>query len=324
MMVDFNFQDSKSFQLRLLESMYRIRVFEERTKSLFRQNKIYGALHLYIGQEAVAAGVGATLNKDDYILSTHRGHGHCIAKGAEFKYMLAELMGKVTGYSGGHGGSMHIFCEELGLLGGNGIVGGGIPISVGVGHSIKHRKSGQVVICFFGDGAVNNGAFHESLNMAALWSLPVVYICENNVYAATTRTEDVTLVQHIAHRAAGYGIPGDIVDGNDVEDVFESAKKAVDRARAGEGPSLIECKTYRIENHCMVLHQAKPVEELNAWKEKDPLECYECKLIEQEIVTEQQIVEMKKRNDQLLDKAERFALDSPFPEPEKVFSTFMV
>jgi len=323
MMADSHFQEGELLQLRLLETMYRIRIFEERAKSLYMQSRVYGALHLYIGQEAVAAGVCAALRKEDYVLSTHRGHGHCIAKGAEFKFMLAELMGKATGYSGGHGGSMHIFCQELGLLGGNGIVGGGIPISVGVGHSIKYRKSGQVVVCFFGDGAANNGTFHESLNMASLWKLPVVYICENNVYAATTRVEDVSPIQHFAHRAAGYGIPGAIVDGNDVEEVHKAAKEAVDRARSGYGPTLIECKTYRIENHCMVINQPKPPEELRAWQEKDPIKSYEEKLLRQKILSETQIIDMKRKNDYLLEKAEEFAIESPFPEPEKMMQNFL-
>ena len=280
---------SKELQVNLLETMYKIRLFEERTKKLFKQNYIFGALHLYIGEEAIATGACATLNKDDYVVSTHRGHGHAIAKGAELKYMLAELMGRKTGYSGGHGGSMHIFCKELGLLGGNGIVGAGIPIALGAAYSCKYRKTTQVAVCFFGDGAANQGTFHESMNMAALWKLPVIYICENNCFAATTSSYMTFPTKDIAPRAAGYDVPYAVIDGNDVETVYTCVSEAVDKARAGQGPTLIECKTYRIEDHCMVLHQEKDREELKRWQQRDPIATFEQKLLARNVITDSQI-----------------------------------
>jgi len=312
---------SKELKLQMLETMYQIRFFEERTMSLFKQNFIFGALHLYIGEEAIATGVCAVLNKDDYVGSTHRGHGHSIAKGAELKYMMAELMGRKTGYSGGHGGSMHIFCRELGLLGGNGIVAAGIPIALGAAYSAQYRKSNQVTVGFFGDGASNNGTFHESMNMAALWKLPVVYVCENNTIAATTFYDEVFPTADIAPRAAAYGMPYDIVDGNDVEAVYASASEAVDRARAGKGPTLIECKTYRIEQHCMVLRQERDPKELEEWKKRDPIKLFEKKLVAGG-VGQSEIDRIRENVKQEIDEAEKFAADSPWPEIEELHKTY--
>ncbi len=199
-------------------------------------------------------GVCAALRRDDYVVSTHRGHGHCIAKGADVGRMLAELLGRATGYCRGRGGSMHLFAPDVGLLGGNGVVGAGIPIAVGAAYAAKYRGSERVVACFFGDGAANQGTFHESANMAALWGLPLILVCENNQYAATTRVSESLSVSDVAIRAAAYGMPGEVADGNDAFAVRAAALQAVERARAGGGPSLIECKTYRYEGHCMVLH----------------------------------------------------------------------
>ena len=313
---------SKELQVNLLETMYKIRLFEQRTKKLFKQNYIFGALHLYIGEEAIATGACATLSKDDYVVSTHRGHGHTIAKGAELKYMLAELMGRKTGYSGGHGGSMHIFCKELGLLGGNGIVGAGIPIALGAAYSCKYRKSTQVAVCFFGDGAANQGTFHESMNMAALWKLPVIYICENNCFAATTSSYITFPTRDIAPRAAGYDVPYAVIDGNDVEAVYTCVSQAVDRARSGQGPTLIECKTYRIEDHCMVLHQEKDVEELKRWQQRDPIATFEQKLLARNVITDSQINQIKQRIEQELNGAEEFAANSPWPGIEELHNNF--
>ncbi len=298
---------------KLFEVMVRIRFFEERTKTLYRQNHIYGALHLYIGQEAIAAGVCAVLNRDDYVLSTHRGHGHSIAKGAEVSRLFAELMGRSSGYSGGCGGSMHIFCQELGLLGGNGIVGGGIPISVGAGFSAKYRKSGQVAVCFFGDGASNQGTFHESLNMAALWKLPIVYVCENNTYAATTRNQDVTATGDIAPRAQAYGIEGISLDGNDVEAIYHAASQAAETARNGGGPTLLECKTFRMEDHCMVIQQKKEPDELVHWKDRDPIECYERILIKSGAADQSDLDEIKSQVKAEIEAGEKFAMQSDWP-----------
>ena len=306
----------------MLKTMKKIRFFEERCKSLFKQNFIYGALHLYIGEEAIATGACAALNKDDYILSTHRGHGHDIAKGAELKYMMAELMGRKTGYSGGHGGSMHIFCEELGILGGNGIVGGGIPIALGAAYSAKYRKSGQVTIGFFGDGAANNGTFHESLHMAALWQAPLVYICESNCVAATTLTERVTSTKDIAPRAAGYGMPFEIVDGNDVEAVYAVTAKAVENARAGKGPTLIEAKTCRMEPHCMVLQENRPDEHFEEWDGTDPIDTFRDKLIEQKIIDVAGVETMIQSIVKELDEAEKFAVESEWPSIDELHANF--
>ena len=305
----------RNLQIRMLETMLKIRMFEERAKRLFTEGKIYGALHLYIGEEASATGVCAALEKDDYVVSTHRGHGHCIARGADVRFLLAELMGKVTGYSRGHGGSMHIFCEELGLLGGNGIVGGGIPIGLGAAYACMYRRKNQAVACFFGDGAANQGTFHESLNMASVLKLPIVYICENNVYAATTRTKDVTAGGSVASRAAAYNVPGVLVDGNDVEAVYHHTSKAVGMARACEGPTLIECRTYRLEDHCMVLRQKKDPEELETWRKQDPIRRFQKNILALQIVNESGIEEMKREIADLLDSAERFAEESPWPDP---------
>lgn len=314
-------QIGKELQLEMLETMYKIRLFEQRCARLFNQNFIYGALHLYIGEEAIATGACAMLNTDDYVASTHRGHGHAIAKGAELKYMLAELMGRATGYSGGHGGSMHIFCEELGLLGGNGIVGAGIPIATGAAYSVQYRKSDQVVVCFFGDGASNNGTFHESMNMAALWKLPIVFICENNTVAATTHFHEVFPTEDIAPRAAGYGMPYEIIDGNDVEAVYAAASKAVDNARGGKGPTLIECKTYRIEQHCMVLNQQRDEQELAEWKARDPILLYEKKLLSAG-AGQSEIEGIESKVKEGLDRAEKFAADSPWPEIKNLRENF--
>lgn len=304
-------------KINLLNVMYRIRLFEERAKKMFKQNRLagsfMGALHTYIGQEAIAAGVCACLGKDDYIFSTHRGHGHFIARGGELKKTLAELQGKETGYSGGLGGSMHLFDVHLGFMGGNGIVGGGIPLALGTAFSAQYRGTDQVTVCFFGDGAAGQGTFHESLNLASLWKLPVVYICENNAYAVTTSVRDAVCVGDIACRAAGYGVWGTVVDGNDVLAVHTAADTAVARARAGDGPSLLECKTYRIDPHCMVLPESRSKEELEEWKAKDPIDQFERCLLEEGLADRDILRHMKEKAVQELDEAEQFAVNSPFP-----------
>ena len=222
----------------LLHTMYTIRFFEERVKLLYQQGQITGAVHLYIGQEAVAAGVGAALRRDDFVTSTHRGHGHCLAKGGDLRLTMAELMGRATGYCHGCGGSMNLFSRDISLLGGNGIVGGGMPIALGAAYSSLYRGTDQVTVCFFSDGASNQGTFHESLNMAALWKLPLVFLCENNLYAATTPSSKTLALPDVAARAAGYGIPGAIVDGNDAEAVYEVASAARRGCQPGGGEDL--------------------------------------------------------------------------------------
>ena len=260
-------------QLEMLRSMQTIRRFEERASDDYLSGAIYGVVHCYIGEEAVAVGVCAALNKDDQIISTHRGHGHCLAKGADLKRMTAELYGRQTGYCKGKGGSMHIADFSIGMLGANGIVAGGIPIVTGAGLAAQLEGKGRVAVSFFGDGASNAGPFHESINIAATWKLPMLYVCENNLYAATTAAADTLALGDVAARAAGYGIPGVVVDGNDVLAVYEVAEAAVSRARAGEGPTLIECKTYRWRGHTERPGQTdpRPQDEVEAWRQKDPI-----------------------------------------------------
>ena len=229
--------------------MVRIRHFEEAAGRLAEESRLPGFLHLYVGEEAVAAGVCTALNDDDQISSTHRGHGHLVAKGGDFERMMAELMGKATGYCKGKGGSMHICDLDLGILGANGIVGGGVPIAVGAGFANKYRDDGRVSVVFFGDGASNIGAFHEAANMAAALRLPVVFVCENNEYGEFTPRDRTMAITDVVDRALGYGMPGVIVDGMDVIAVHEAATEAVSRARSGQGPSFIEAKTYRFYNH---------------------------------------------------------------------------
>ncbi|NPV08745.1 MAG: thiamine pyrophosphate-dependent dehydrogenase E1 component subunit alpha [Anaerolineae bacterium] len=300
----------------MLRTMYRIRFFEERVKELFGQNLIWGGVHLYIGQEAVATGACAALRRDDYLVSTHRGHGHCLAKGGDIRRTMAELMGRDTGYCRGRGGSMHLFDPEIGLLGGNGIVGAGLPIALGAALSAQYRGSDQVCACFFSDGASNQGTFHESLNLAALWKLPLVYICENNLYAATTPASKTLPLPDIYVRAAAYGIPGVSVDGNDVEAVYQAVSQAVTRARGGEGPSLVECKTYRIEGHCMVLDCHRDPEELAAWKERDPIRMFEGRLLEMGVIATDDIAELRSQAEADVREAVEYAQASPFPSAD--------
>jgi len=303
--------------LLMVERMLKVRHFEDRVKDLFAAGEMPGFVHLYLGEEAVAVGACAALNDDDYITSTHRGHGHIIAKGGDVKRMMAELYGKATGYNKGKGGSMHIADPSLGILGANGIVGAGLPIATGAGLSAKLRKSGQVTVCFFGDGASNQGTFHEAINIAAAFDLPVVYVCENNLYAVGTRQGDVRKVEDIADRGVGYDIPGLAVDGNDVVAVYEACKEAVDRARAGMGPTLIECKTYRWRTHFEGEPDTyRPPEEVEAWIKREPIAPYRKLLIEQGVLTEAQADEIEADVVRELDEAVEFARQSPLPEPE--------
>ena len=308
----------KEDQIGMLRLMYTIRQFEEKARQLFRQGLIYGALHPYVGQEAVAVGACAALENDDFVVSTHRGHGHCIAKGADLKRMMAELLGRETGYSKGRGGSMHMFSVEEGLLGGNGIVGGGLPIALGSAFSAQYRQSGQVTLCFFGEGAASNGTFHESMNLASLWRLPVVYICENNLYAATTPVSDSAPIENIADRASAYGCPGLVVDGNDVVSVYEAVQQAVARARAGEGPTLIECKTFRFYPHCMVIPEHRRKAEVEEWRRKDPIVRFEKRLLEEHLMTHEEQEKIKREVKNAIEEAVNFAKESRYPGVETV------
>ncbi len=302
----------------MFRTMIRIRRFEEHVAREFADGNIPGSVHLYIGEEAVATGAIAHLKKEDYIMSTHRGHGHLIAKGGETDKMMAELFAKKTGYCQGKGGSMHIADLDIGMLGAAGIVGSGIPIATGAGLSAKLRGTDQVTICFFGDGASNIGRFHEGINLASVWSLPVVFICENNLWAVSVPTTTSLKVANVADRAAGYGIPGVVVDGMDVMAVYEAAGEAVTRARSGKGPTLIEAKTYRYRGHFEGDSGSyRPKEEIEHWMQRDPINNYRAKLIEMKVLTEKQAEDIDKEALAEMDEALKFAQESPFPKPEE-------
>jgi len=308
----------KEKAIELYRQMLRIRHFEEKVYEMYGQNLVPGTIHLYVGQEAIAVGVCANLRKDDYITSTHRGHGHCIAKGADLRKVMAEILGKKTGYCKGKGGSMHIADFSIGMLGATAVVGAGIPIAVGAGLSIKLRGTNQVVACFFGDGASNQGTFHEGINMAAIWSLPVVFICENNLYAMGTRQSMVMKIEKIADRAAAYGIPGVAVDGNDVLAVYEATYEAVNRARQGGGPTLLECRTYRHKGHSRFDPATyRPQAEVEEWLRKDPILRFEAKLREMRLLTEREAEELEREATLAVDAAVKFAVESPYPAPEE-------
>ena len=305
-------------QLEMLRSMQTIRRFEERASDDYQAGAIYGVVHCYIGEEAVAVGVCAALNRDDQIISTHRGHGHCLAKGADLNRMMAELYGRQTGYCKGKGGSMHIADFSIGMLGANGIVAGGIPIVTGAGLAAQLEGKGRVAVSFFGDGASNAGPFHESINIAATWKLPMLYVCENNLYSAGTIAADTLALSDVAARAAGYGIPGVVIDGNDVMAVYEAAEAAVNRARAGQGPTLIECKTYRWRGHTERPGQEdpRPKEEIEEWRQRDPINRFVTNLMDQGLLTEEAWQKMDAEILAAIEDAVKFSEESPFPEPE--------
>lgn len=303
----------------LLASMYRkmmkIRKFEQRVSELFAQGMVPGFVHLYIGEEATAVGVCENLKDTDYITSTHRGHGHLIAKGGELKYMMAELFGRKTGYCKGKGGSMHIADAKIGILGANGIVGAGLPISVGSGLSARMRGTDQVTVCFFGDGASNQGTFHEAMNMASIWRLPVIFVCENNLYGISMRQDRHQAIADISDRAQAYGFPGITVDGNDVLAVYEVAHEAVKRAREGAGPTLIECKTYRWRGHFEgdpTTYRAK--EELEEWMAKDPIPRFARYLEENGYASRKELEEIERSVESEVQQAIDFAEKSDLPD----------
>jgi TPP-dependent pyruvate/acetoin dehydrogenase alpha subunit len=302
----------------MYRTMVRIRLFEERVSKEFAAGNIPGFVHVYIGEEAIATGACANLRPEDYITSTHRGHGHLIAKGGRTDRMMAELFGRQTGYCQGKGGSMHIADTEIGILGANGIVGGGINIAGGAALSAQMRGTDQVVICFLGDGASNRGTFHEGVNMAACWDLPVVYIIENNLYAEKTRITETTRVANLADRASAYGIPDVTVDGNDVIAVYEAVHEAEARARKGKGPTLVECKTYRWHGHFEGDRQTyKPKQEVEEWQKKDPIPIFRKKLVEMGTVTTPASERIDRETAEEIENAVKFARESPFPTPEE-------
>lgn len=299
-----------------LRRMHLIRQFEEGAEESYTRGLIHGTMHLSIGQEASAMGICLPLTNDDQITSTHRGHGHCIAKGADVSRMFAEFFGKTTGYCAGRGGSMHIADVSTGNLGANGIVGGGLPIAVGAALTAKRLKTSKVVTCFFGDGANNEGAFHEALNMASVWKLPVIFVCENNGYGMSTSTARSTAVANIADRASAYSMPGVIVDGNVLSDVAEASHNAVERARRGDGPSLIECKTYRYRGHSKSdRNRYRTKDEIDDWMtNRDPIARYEAQLKEFGIASADELDAIREAVRQEIAAGIEFAKDSPMPE----------
>jgi pyruvate dehydrogenase E1 component alpha subunit len=297
-------------------TMVRIRVFEERVGELFLARKLPGFVHLYLGMEAVAAGVCAALREDDFITSTHRGHGHAIAKGVGVDALMAELYGKETGACHGFGGSMHVADFSLGMLGANGIVAAGCGIAAGAGLSARYRRSGQVAVCFFGDGGINKGSFHESLNFAAAKQLPVVYVCENNQYAQFTAITRTTPAVDLSLRAAAYGIPGQTVDGNDAVAVHGAALEAVGRARAGDGPTLLVATTYRFGGHYVGdPEEYRDKEEVASWRERDPIPRLEAALLADGTLDEEARARVWEEATTEVAAAERFAEESPDPDP---------
>lgn len=307
-------------RIALLEGMERIRRFETRVGELFADNELPGFVHLYIGTEAVATGVCAALEESDYITSTHRGHGHALAKGLEMKYMMAELYGRTTGYCNGKGGSMHIADVDRGMLGANGIVAAGTPIGGGAALASQIRGDGKVAVSFLGDGATSNGPYHEAMHLAATWNLPQIYVVENNYYGEMTPTE----VQHpsddLVNQAKAYEMEGVVVNGQDVEQVYEAAAEAVERARNGDGPTLIEAKTYRYKGHYEGDPQwYKENEDLPDWRTADPIEEYSEKLLEAGTMTEEEWQEMTDAIDTELTEAVEFGRESPLPEPHEAY-----
>ena len=297
-----------------LRKMYLIRRFEEGAEEAYMRGLIHGTMHLSIGQEASAVGITLPLADSDYITSTHRGHGHCIGKGAEVRRMFAEFFGKETGYCKGRGGSMHIADPARGNLGANGIVGGGIPIAVGAALSVKRQGSDAVVVSFFGDGANNEGAFHEALNMASVWKLPVIFVCENNNYGMSTSTKRSTAVPNVADRAVAYAMPGVIVDGNRFADVAEASFAAVAHARAGKGPTLIECKTYRIRGHSRSdRNRYRTKEEIEGWQARDPIVLFEAELQSYGLIDADEIAKVSAEVDVEIAEAIEYARTSPAP-----------
>jgi pyruvate dehydrogenase E1 component alpha subunit len=302
--------------LEMYRTMLTIRRFEERCNHLYMQGRIPSTLHLYIGQEAVATGVCAHLRDDDYALSTHRPHGHSIAKGVAPRAIMAELFAKSTGCCRAKGGSMHVGDISVGMVPAIAIVGGNVPIAAGMALAAKRLGTDRVAVCFFGDGAANEGAFHEGMNMAAIWDLPVVYVCENNLYAASTPVSVAFKIEDIADRAAAYGIPGVVVDGNDVVAVYEAAGVAIARARSGEGPTIIECKTYRLCGHSRSDPRTyRSKEEEAEWETIDPIPRLGAQLKEAGLATENTLIAIEGEVESLVDEAVAFAEESPSPQP---------
>ncbi|KYC64476.1 thiamine pyrophosphate-dependent dehydrogenase E1 component subunit alpha [Heyndrickxia coagulans] len=310
----------------MLQKMFEIRKFEDKVHEVFATGILPGFVHLYAGEEAVAVGVCAHLNDQDMITSTHRGHGHCIAKGCDLKGMMAEIYGKATGLCKGKGGSMHIADLDKGMLGANGIVGGGFPLACGAALTAKYKKTNNVSVCFFGDGANNHGTFHEGINLAAVWKLPVIFVAENNGYGEATPFHYASSCKTIADRAVAYDIPGVRVDGKDIVAVYQAAKEAVERARNGEGPSLIECVTYRNYGHFegdaqTYKAEAEKAKQLN---EKDAIVQFKKFVLEQNLLSEADINSLEQKVEQEIEEAVKFGEDSPYPDPTELLKDVYV
>jgi pyruvate dehydrogenase E1 component alpha subunit len=303
--------------LELYRQMWLVRYFEEKVDEFFAKGLIHGTTHLCVGQEATAVGACAMLEDIDKITSTHRGHGHCLAKGAAADRMMAELFGRETGYCKGKGGSMHIADVDKGNLGANGIVGGGIPIAAGAALTSKMKNLGYVVLCFFGDGASNEGSFHEAINLASIWKLPVVFFCENNQYGMSGPVKEMIGIEHIADRSKAYGIPGHVVDGNDIFAVMDVTAAAVERARSGQGPSLIEAKTYRWKGHSKSdAKKYRTREEEQMWREqKDPISLMAKRLVTEKFATADELEKVRISVFEEIEAAVKFAEESPMPSP---------
>jgi 2-oxoisovalerate dehydrogenase E1 component len=311
---------SKDIHMGLLRTMFLIRACEEQLVRSYASGEIPGGMHTYIGEEAVAAGVCAHLRVDDAVFSTHRGHGHALAKGMKPERLIAEVLGRVTGSSGGRGGSMHLFDPQVGFYGTSGIVGPSILLASGAGYAAKLAGSDRVGVAFFGDGASNNGAFHEGINMATAWQLPVIFVCENNLYATEVPFSSVSKSKSVANRAVGYGLPGVVVDGNDVLAVYQAAGEAVQKARSGNGPTLLECRTYRVRGHSEGMREAgyRTQEEIDAWKKRDPINTYKTKILSTGEFSQEEIDALSVNVLKVAEEAANFARKSAFPDPTTV------
>ncbi len=325
MNVLIKYSATKEQKIEMYKRMCKIRYFEFKAVEHYRERINRGPLHVYVGEEATAVGACMALESGDYITSTHRGHGHCIAMGGDLRKMMAEIVGKSTGYCKGKGGSMHIADLDIGIIGANGIVGGGIPIAVGAAIAMDNQNIKNVILCFFGDGASNTGAFHESLNMSSIWKLPVIFLCENNLYAISGSVKDTLNIKDISARSASYGISGVTIDGNNVFEVYSTVREARERAIAGDGPTLIESKTYRWLGHWI----GDPIryrtdEEVELWKKKCPINHIKKHLIDEGILSDEQLLEIENKIKKEIKETEKFAIDSPDPDPEEALEDIYV
>ena len=316
--------EDKELLMRMLRRMMLIRRFDETVKELVQRGELVGAAHCYIGEEAVAVGACAALRDDDYITGNHRSHGHPIAKGGDVRKAMAELLGKSTGFCKGKGGSMHLADFSIGILGESGIVASALPVAVGAALGTKMQGKDRVVVSFFGDGASNQGACHEAMNLAAIWKLPVIFLCENNQYAVTTSFNESVAVENISDRAVAYNMPGVLVDGKDAMAMYEATTQAVARARAGQGPTLLEARTYRYEEHSEGLGRIlrepyRTEEEIDAWRQRDPIDIHTAMLIEQGIATQAEVDQVQSEVATAIEEALQFARESPYPAPEDLF-----